>query len=217
MVRKRKDDTDSKNPNETNKLRKVNHDFNVNEDEEVVICATCSKQCGEKERSYCSCCDEHAGCDDCWPDNGSFCSQCNIFVCNDCDGSDESIVYCDVCLEIYCDECGDLKPGKEGKMHCSFCQPWWMKNKPASAFCSGCGSQRQSAHFCDDCRKRYCSQCPGFLCERCRLYFKCETCRNDGDFCNKCEESDQQICTECCYGHGDDDDEEGEEDEENAS
>jgi len=33
---------------------------------------------------------------------------------------------CDLCLEMYCDECGD--------QICRLCQPWWQKNKPANAF-----------------------------------------------------------------------------------
>eukprot|EP01083_Nonionella_stella_P030191 82846_1 len=178
---------------------------NTNKDEQTHKSLECFK-CGnvtneaEKEETKdfhvdCDECGERAGCSECWPDYGSYCSQCEEFWCYDCGG----VKICDDCSEMYCDECTDFKPGKGGGIQCSHCQPWWKKNKPASAFCSECGSQRSNAHFCIRCNKRFCNECPGFTCEECGD-FECENC-NEMKFCEECGST---YCSDCgptcgCY------------------
>lgn len=169
-----------------------------------VKCRFCDKPCEEREFGdfHCCCCGEHGGCDDCWPDHGTFCSQCKFFVCHDCDGGDKTIVYCDNCGEIYCEECGDMKPWKGGGKECHNCQPWYKKNKPASDFCSVCGGgcTGRNRRQCMICGKVVHKDCfCGISCASCDDYM-CDDC-SDGNFCDECCENSDPLCRECCDGH----------------
>ena len=42
-----------------------------------VTCAPCGP-------AFCHGCNEDLGCDECWPDHGSFCETCNVFECDEC-------------------------------------------------------------------------------------------------------------------------------------
>ena len=165
-------------------------------------CELCDNVKQPIKEILCAECDELVGCDECWCDNeGTFCAECQECWCVQC-----SIVKpCDKCLELYCLECGDFKPGKNGIEQCHHCQPWWMHDRPATDFCSGCGSSRSNANYCFDCEKRYCTHCIGFYCQVCHETFKCEMC-NDMKYC---ETHDINYCLDCgcdkCSTHSDDD------------
>ena len=135
---------------------------------------------------------------------GFVCCECNAFYTHDCSaGTESEQAICDECLNIYCAECGDLKPGKGGNKRCIYCQPWWQKDKPATAFCKGCGSQRQDAIICRYCEERVCWQCPTLVCGECEKIICCEDC----DYKAKmkfCEQRQQLLCHSCFFGESDD-------------
>eukprot|EP01084_Bolivina_argentea_P078713 142860_1 len=181
----------SKNSNTNNKLDKNKIESISESDEEIITCRACNKETIDKNIQFCDECCENCGCkEECCYDYGMYCSQCKQYICGDCGG----IEICDDCLEMYCHECTHFKPGKGGGTQCSSCQPWWKKNKPANAFCSGCGSSRNNAHFCTGCGKRYCGECPGFNCCECSEFY-CEGC-NEMEFCEECGEC---FCDGCGF------------------
>ena len=125
-------------------------------------------------------------CQECIHDEGFFfCEGCERGFCDPCG----KMKICDECLSIYCSKCGDLKPRKGGDKICISCQPWWQKNKPASAFCVTCGSQRQGHINCKVCRDRICEDCPYLGCS-CGKIAVCEQCDWPPglDHCKSCEE-----------------------------
>mmetsp|Transcript_15991 Transcript_15991/g.24573 ORF Transcript_15991/g.24573 Transcript_15991/m.24573 type:complete len:199 (+) Transcript_15991:34-630(+) len=191
-TRKRKIEYTDSNPC---KKRKVSTNESKVDDNNVKA-TKCSKCAHNVSKDVfvgsCCMCNEDYGCSECdLFDHGFFCSQCNKFYCYDC-YSDDYI--CDTCLEMYCTNCIEFKPVKGGgAVECEACQPWWKKNKPASAFCFGCGSARSNADICTGCNKRWCEQCPTFTCEECGE-MECENCNRmeicegcDGTFCLDCE------------------------------
>jgi hypothetical protein len=189
---------------ETSELPSSKHVKSEEDSEAQEKCPVCSHERIEYGAVICVECDADCGCkrDACWVESGSFCSECKIFSCDSCGG----IVPCDECLELYCEECADLKPGKNGDKRCRSCQPWWQKNKPANAFCKDCGSQRAGHIICSTCNQRVCSDCPYLTCEVCEEDSYCEGCA-DLKFCPKCEIS---TCEDCeCECEGGDGDEEG--------
>ena len=98
-------------------------------------------------------CGEDIGCQLCWYDHSYTCEGCEVTSCHNCGGGE----MCDECSCLYCRDCTTMKPGKNKTQRCSDCQPWWQKNKPASAFCRDCGSQRSGARFVGG--DRICHEC----------------------------------------------------------
>ena len=132
------------------------------------------------------------------------CSACGEYICEDCGALEP----CGECGDCFCSDCADLNPGKGGIKKCASCQPWWQKNKPAGAFCSRCGSQRQDVALCNACGERSCVACQNFHCEDCGGMC-CETCAEDE--AHHCDSCGGLYCSDCVGACGcDASDDEGE-------
>ena len=139
----------------------------------------------------CDVCGDKFGKEESW-DKGWTCRGCKDFVCDK-----HWFKFCDSCDGIFCEICvledGEFKPTKNGGKQCYHCQPWWMKSRPATDFCSGCSSARQDAKFCIKCGERYCCNCQmGVWCNYCSE-FSCESC----DGMEYCESCDFAYCPDC--------------------
>ena len=158
-------------------------------------CAECQASGEELHKQHCSDCGDPLGCTECWPEfEATNCNECEEIFCQDCS---DHIGYCDSCNLPKCRDCTDFKPSKHGEERCSTCQPWWQKNKPATAFCRDCGSQRSSASICEGCGARVCHECEIRVCEDCNEGV-CARC--DGGWCEQCSEIDIIRCADCCPG-----------------
>lgn len=152
------------------------------------------------KRKECFKCGTCCGCDEnaCWVDqDGIHCGACGTFWCDSC----SKVESCGVCLELYCRDCGDFKPGKGGIQECGGCQPWYKRRKSALDYCSECGSTRRG-RICFGCNAKFCHECPGFPCSGPDCFsgvFYCEGC-NAMRACDKCEEL---FCENCMSEHED--------------
>mmetsp|Transcript_23960 Transcript_23960/g.32963 ORF Transcript_23960/g.32963 Transcript_23960/m.32963 type:complete len:128 (+) Transcript_23960:187-570(+) len=108
-------DKDSEEIGNTNKLKRKALG------EKCAICKNIFEKRGGK--AFCLECGKDFGCDECWPDCGLFCSQCNVFRCYSCiDRTGLAISPCDSCSEIYCEDCGNFKTKRDGSEVCSDCR-----------------------------------------------------------------------------------------------
>jgi hypothetical protein len=153
----------------------------------------CAVVSGAK-RYTCSQCELFCGCDSCWPENGTHCGKCGVLWCERC----SRVRSCESCLELFCPSCGDFKPGKDGEPQCCECQPWFKRHRPASDFCTSCGSSRKG-HVCLSCESRVCSSCPSSSCSDpdCDAFY-CDACDEGIIVCPECEEF---FCRECLSDH----------------
>ena len=164
-----------------------------------LLCDNCSMACSNCDNIFC----KESPDDTCnGPLRAFACSECEEFICEDCGALEP----CEKCGDCFCSDCADLKPGKNGIKQCTNCQPWWQKNKPASAFCSGCGSQRSAGGKCCGCGERCCAECPHFYCEGCGDLY-CGSCSDDGEE-HMCDTCGKLFCSDCvgscgCEDEGD--------------
>mmetsp|Transcript_36400 Transcript_36400/g.50581 ORF Transcript_36400/g.50581 Transcript_36400/m.50581 type:complete len:220 (+) Transcript_36400:181-840(+) len=157
------------------------------------VCKVCEQVYVSKFIAICTECGEDFGCDECWVEVGAFCGNCKDYHCYECG---VEVSGCERCGALNCEECGDFKTGQGGVKLCSRCQPLWMRNKPAGAFCKDCGSQRDMAQFCNGCGERVCVECESVRCETCSEYLFCSTCEVPGEiFCKQTENTSQ--CIKC--------------------
>lgn len=165
-------------------------------------CEKCGSRYSEQEVDdgaikYCDeCCDECCKDNDCWPDHGMHCSQCDVFSCMDCG----LVSICEKCLEMYCNDCGkfvekrDRSGYKEKIGYC--CQTWREKKqreekieKCKSWVVCHCGSKTSNLGACVDlcCGTLFCLQCPAKI--------KCSKCKRGIYVCNK--HLDMVQCQKC--------------------
>ena len=91
------------------------HLIDSDDDIKTAKCSICEEVVPTYSLAWCEYCGETFGCKyeevnkkECSFEDGSYCSECNVFSCQyDSCPQENNVMSCEECLEMYCKECGD--------------------------------------------------------------------------------------------------------------